>query len=213
MMWDMGYCIYIYTHLYLYIYIFSKIEAPKIGWFQIPQTTFFFGRVDQPGCCDVRSPSRCRQTTLAAPFIPRRKTLLVGYIYIYVCICGFIYVYMGFINIYMCLYGIYMGWSCLYDMGFSIVMGDPLYRWIMGWMGWMQCQRNLGKALHKVVHKAREQNLQGRLIKRNGATIYIYTLIDCFFYSLVASNMIHFEHFQTIFGMMFSNDQHLFWWV
>jgi hypothetical protein len=28
--------------------------------------------------------------------------------------------------------------------------------------------------LHKVVHKAREQNLQGRLIKRNGATIYIH---------------------------------------
>ena len=40
--------------------------------------------------------------------------------------------------------------------------------------------------------------------------IYTYTLIDCFFYSLVASNMILFEHFQTIFGMMFSNDQHLF---
>ena len=44
MMWDMGYCIYIlYTYICIciYIYIFIKIEAPKIGWFQIPQTTFF----------------------------------------------------------------------------------------------------------------------------------------------------------------------------
>ena len=94
-------------------------------------------------------------------------------------------------------------------------MGDPLYRWIvgwMGWMGWMQCQRNLGMALHKVVHKAREQNLQGRLIKRQWSNyIYIYIHINrLFFYSLVASNMIHFEHFQSIFGMMSFHDQHLF---
>ena len=49
-----------------------------------------------------------------------------------------------------------------------------------------------------------------RLIKRQWSN-YIYIHINrLFFYSLVASNMIHFEHFQTIFGMMFSNDQHLF---
>ena len=184
----MGYCIYIYIHLYLYIYIYSvKSKPPKLDEFRSLKGQTFFGRVDQPGCCDVRSPSRCRQTTLAAPFIPRRKTLLVVCVYIYIYVCGFIYVYMGFINIYMGLYGIYMGWSCLYDMGFSIVMGDPLYRWIvgwMGWMGWMQCQRNLGMALHKVVHKAREQNLQGRLIKRQWSN-YIYIHINRLFFLLL----------------------------
>lgn len=69
----------------------------------------------------------------------------------------------------------------------SIVMGDPLYRWIvgwMGWMGWMQCQRNLGMALHKVVHKAREQNLQGRLIKRQWSN-YIYIHINRLFFLLL----------------------------
>ena len=58
-------------------------------------------------------------------------------------------------------------------------------------------QGKRAKSARKADNKAMEQ-------------LYIYTLIDCFFYSLVASNMILFEHFQTIFGMMFSNDQHLF---
>ena len=83
------YILYIHTSVSVYIYIFIKIEAPQNWMISDPSNDFFFGRVDQPGCCDVRSPSRCRQTTLAAPFIPRRKTLLVGYIWVYM---GFIWV-------------------------------------------------------------------------------------------------------------------------
>ena len=48
-----------------------------------------------------------------SPFYPQEKNFAGGMciLYIYICICGFIYVYMGFINIYMglYLYGVYMG--------------------------------------------------------------------------------------------------------
>ena len=134
MMWDMG---------YIYIYIHSKIKAPKIGWFQIPQTTNFIRPCGSAWLLRCEVSFQMSPDYTGSPFYPQEKNF-VGGIYIYICICGFIYVHMGFINIYMCLYGIYMGWSCLYDMGFSIVMGDPLYRWIMGWMGWMQCLAQSG---------------------------------------------------------------------
>jgi hypothetical protein len=79
---------------YIYIYT-AKSKPPKLDDFRSLKRQTLSGRVDQPGCCDVRSPSRCRQTTLAAPFIPRRKTLLVGYIYMYV-----------YVGLYMCIWGL-----------------------------------------------------------------------------------------------------------
>ena len=54
-------------------------------------------------------------------------------------------------------------------MGFSIVMGDPLYRWIMGWMGWMQCLAQSG-AQGKRAKSARKADK-----KEWSNYIYIYT--------------------------------------
>ena len=75
-----------------------------------PSNDFFFGRVDQPGekRCEVSFQMSPDYT--GSPFYPQEQNFVGGVcVYIYICICGFIYVYMGFINIYMCLYGIYMG--------------------------------------------------------------------------------------------------------
>ena len=62
-------------------------------------------------------------------------------------------------------------------MGFSIVMGDPLYRWIMGWMGWMQCLAQSG-AQGKRAKSARKAD------KKEWSN-YIYIHINRLFFLLL----------------------------
>ena len=75
-------CIYIYICIYIYsmyVYMYIDISNPthKIPAVRLLRYPDKRHSVDQ-WLLHLRSPSRCRQTTPAAPFIPRRTTLLVA---------------------------------------------------------------------------------------------------------------------------------------
>ena len=99
-------------------------------------------------------------------------------------------------------------------MGFSIVMGchggSPLSL-DYGMDGMDAVSKEPGDGLAQSGAQGKRAKSARKADKKAVEQLYIYIHINrLFFYSLVASNMIHFEHFQSIFGMMSFHDQHLF---